>query len=601
MAKGNTPTSKDGVKTETNIEQSTVMDNNEKSFAPKNKPQSNLESEHPVLKKWADLISDDVETSTEQTPTIKISRFGLKTAKDILIFLRSPAGDSLMAEIGTQMSIEKSLQDYQQLEAREKALLMHRIKAAFFLWYLEKRAYAAEQQEEIIIAQNDKAIRDSGKTTPIPTSSVLREVQKDMLLRSISDYEKALKLNLEKKQELLLEQEALEKVLAKLDKESELIVYKYSLYQNHMDEFDDTMDEFEKLDADASEAEIEERIHQIHEKMDECILEVDELIKSNQDEAAAKLIKIHTALNLNLARHYDAKAVRKGEKYYADENGNKVNSHRNAYFILATYDIQNPLFKDIVPEPKHSKVYKDEYNNYYLLKPGQTWDSIKENPQEKENAQKSFEHNKQELMAVKNLITYTKGLEWEANQGQIQRSKGILASCKNDTLVLDSQKNLIESSIASAKNMLQQLDSMKEADLGNTAPVPRPTVTGGAHHPANKAKPTVSPAHSFRIRLKEIREMQNVTTQDLLNLASQAPANQRIPAKDFVLSAVGAIPRTAPIPYVTMQFLLKNLERFGVDATKPSVTNIKQPLEIQDENELSASKLSPFNINPKPY
>jgi effector protein LidA len=103
------------------------------------KPQNKQEeSVNPELEQRADLIYKNLDSTA-------ISRFGIKSPSDVVTFLRSPAGDSLMAEIGKQMAIERSRQENNELQIREQELLMHRIQAALFLWSIEKQAYADEK------------------------------------------------------------------------------------------------------------------------------------------------------------------------------------------------------------------------------------------------------------------------------------------------------------------------------------------------------------------------------------------------------------------------------------------------------------------------
>ena len=130
--------SKDVQVSSTNMQVSSknIKDTSPQIAAP-GKPQNPKDiTANPAIEKWADLIYKNLDnavkvgqsstkvgavpTKDDLTPTATISRFGIKSPKDIVTFLRSPAGDSLMTKMGTQMAIEKSLDDYLQLERRER-------------------------------------------------------------------------------------------------------------------------------------------------------------------------------------------------------------------------------------------------------------------------------------------------------------------------------------------------------------------------------------------------------------------------------------------------------------------------------------------------
>jgi effector protein LidA len=442
--------------------------------------------------------------------------------------------------------------------------------------------------------QNQKAIKDSGKTQD-PTTNI--ESQRSSLTQSIRHYEQALVANQERQNQLDIEQEVLQKQLGKLETEGELIGFKYEVYEAQLEDFNGVLDEFEQLGPDESDAKIEQHINAIHTKMDNILLQVDELIENNQDEDAAILMKTHTALNLKLASHHDMLAVRKGDKYYLDADGNEVKSHKDAHFILETnLNTTNETLMKFPPELRRSRIYKDENNKYYLLKPGQTWDSIKEDPAAKEEANKGFENNKQELMVVKNVIHHNKKMETEVHKDQVDNVKESIESKKAEKLLLVNQKNTIESSLAQAREMSKQLDSTNTVNL--TKPIPSPSITGSskAPQPGGKAPAAVQ---AYRVQLETLfnQKKGDITPGQLVTLGALPPDPT---ARNYVLTQLANMPRNAPIPFQTMQSLLRNLERFGVDTTKPSVTTIKSEAKVRRETEQKEERDSPtpFSTNP---
>ncbi len=597
-----------------------VKDTGPQVTAP-GKPQNPKDvATNPAIEKWADLIYKNLDNAVklgqsstkagtlptnDLIPTVTVSRFGIKSPKDIVTFLRSPAGDSLMTKMGTQMAIEKSLDDYLQLERREQELMMHRIRAAFFLWALEKKAHAHDKQEEIVLEQNAKAIKNSGKTsTPTTTSSTPTAAQRAGLLQAIDDYQRALAKNQERQKELADERGELDKKLGKLNAEGELITFKYDLFEAQLADFDNFLAECAKLDPKASDKEIEQHITMVKQKMEDYLLHVEDLIMKNQDEEASLVMKMHVALGLQLATQHDRLAVKDEKKYYVREDGSEAKTFEEAHYVLDTHlHTQDESLKAIALELRRERIHKDENKKYYLLKPGQTWDSIKDNEDAKNEAHKKFEHKKPELMVVKKLVRHNKGLETEFHQERVDDVKEKIQTNEKERQLANNQKNVIESSLAQCNAQLQQLDNDVKA-LNTTTPTPRPvptpTVTGGPSAP--KPTKTLSTAQNYKEKLEMFKQMPklSMTPEQLLDLAGQAPKTQRTDALQYVQSEIARqrFPSSTPIPPVAMQSLLQNLERFGVSATKPSVTAIKSPRELAKEPERSSTAPTPFSINP---
>ena len=592
MSKDQTETIVDSLKKSTVAEKSarhTETTQIQKTLVPEQLPTKQIESS-PTLKKWADLISNDIE-NPDQSPTIKISRFGLKTSKDVLTFLRSPAGDSVMAEMGTQLAAEKSLHEYEQLQLREKQLLMNRLKAAFFLWYIEKKAHAADQRRDIILEQNERAIKNSGHTAQ-PATSLRPSSERNSLMRSISDYNRAIQLYQNRQSELKNERQDLDAKLVKLDAEAHMIDFKYTLYDLHLQDFDSTLERLENIpkrddpkEDEQAIAEIQAQIEAIKVKMDQILLDVDELIKTNKDEDAALLMKSHTSLGLNCARHFDMLAVRSGKKHYVTEDGKielngKPISFKDAYFIL----------------DKGEQIVKNG-NKHYLLKPGQTWEAVSKDEKALEQAQDNFEQRKHELMVVENVVKHNKKLEVNFNKEQTTEVHAQIENNEKEETLLQNQIGLIQSAKASAENLL------KNPTLGLSAP--RPTISQG--HSIPTPKPSFCPTAFYKNQLELEKFCKQPNVRDiLLDMAKQAPTNNRQMAMAFLNAEFAKIqPSTAPIPTVAMQRMLQTLETWGVKAAKPTVTNIKQPLDLikeagkeAKEESPSPSRLTPLPTNP---
>ena len=104
-------------------------------------------------------------------------------------------------------------------------------------------------------------------------------------------------------------------------------------------------------------------------------------------------------------------------------------------------------------------------------------------------------------------------------------------------------------------------------------------------------KPTQgSTTRFYREQLQQHKTPQ-LSREELLALTEQAPAEHKEKAQAYLSRQFANMPRNAPIPFQKMQNILRNLERFGIDVTKPSVTNIQNDT---DKNQSPKPKLEPF-------
>lgn len=553
------------------------------------------------LETWAQSVLNN-ERQTDTNPTTTISRYGLKTAQDVITFIRSPEGKNVLAEINEQKAISDNIQHDIQMEQREHDVLMRRLMAAAFLWFLNKKAHAHHQQQELIIEQNAKAIEASGKPLQAAATKISESTRQKELRSAIADYDKALNMNQDKLTSLDAVGTALEAQMSKLMQQKTMIDDRYTVFENALGErFENSiLGKFGQSTDAASKIKVEKAIAQIMEEMDAILIEVDQLIARNEDEAAKYLMLKHIALNTQLASHHDMVAT-SGEnrkQYYADENGDEVTSFKEAFFILdiaKNPDPKNP--GQFLMQP--AKIVKDN-GKFYLLKPGQTWDDLQNNTVLKAQAEKDFELQKPTLLAVNKLMTHNKKLETKDNTLnviEVQAKKDENTAAK---ILIHNENTMLT---AGRSQMIAMLNQPTVAGVTPRPIMPTPTATPGhsASPRPSLATASIAATQYYKEQLQELQK-QGISYDSVGVFRDKIALRGDSPRAIRLTEELKNIPRTGPIPYLTMQTLLKNMARIGADPTKPSVTPIKSPLELQQEPTTEPSTTpSPFNTGiPKP-
>ncbi|MDP3267732.1 MAG: hypothetical protein Q8M40_01655 [Legionella sp.] len=563
-----------------------------------------MESPANSLDQWAKSIFEPERNNLDAPTTAELSRFGLKTPQDVIRFLRSPAGETVIAEMGAQLAEEKALEKRQQLMHLEHSLLIHRLLALLFLWYLNKETHASEQIRDLIQQQNQRAIENAGSQ---PSSRPSSNDNRVTLRETIANYERALQAVDTRRAALQQEQEELKKEESRLTEQGKSLEEKYDTFEEAINDFEQPEEE------ELTEVEIDERISKLTEEMNAQVEKLFEIEEENAETLAFK--NAHNALNLKLANYHDRKAVMNGEKIYVDEEGQMVTSFKKAAFIFnikqkdeTIVRIKDDMFllksgqdsnlinsnpglakrQYEMARQNTTKVIK-ENDKLYLLKPGQDWNSVKESLELMHQAQKEYEHTKQDLMTVKKIIHYHKDAEHSMHDEKVVTVRSKVANNIEELRSLDNHRIVLESNIATANALLNS------PQLSQTIPKPASTsITTSNRHALNQAPVTAY----YRTKLNEIKSKAEVYFKDL------EPLLNALPQSEEHKSILRNIPRSGPIPFQTMQSILTYMERFGIDATNPAVTKIQNPSELAKQTNHETNReieLTPFNMNPSPY
>lgn len=498
--------------------------------------------EHPKTAIQTQNLFDEINkklTNEDYSPTIKLSRFGIKTPTDFKILLGSPAGKSLIERIAKKLALEQAIKEDRQFEARQRALRIARIKAFLFLCFIEEKAHAFDKIRDFINQENEKAIeRAKPAETRAKASPAITNTNVDIL-----ELTKAYNKAVEEAQLKMTEGERLENQLDQILLQKLQLDSKYATFQRRLEDLEQSYNDYSIL----TPVELEATINEHFSKIEELLLSVQMALEHNEDHKAILLGQEINGINLFLAVLRDMSAVRENQKFYADALGNEITSYKDAEMILAHGD----------------KVLKHN-NKLYLVKVGEDWDQIKENARSLEKAH----HNLIEAKSINKLVIHNKELEYNFNSKRQEDIKSSITSNFADQMTIANQVNQLAALRANVSY------DTKQADADQTSPAPRLTPSFSNKTSAEPQVKKSSSTATIKAELEQLRNNKSATYQDILVFDSKIPAGE---AKNTLASMLPNLPRTGPIPDMIMQNLLQNMARFGVDPYKPSVTAARTP------------------------
>ncbi|KTC89081.1 hypothetical protein [Legionella cincinnatiensis] len=525
----------------------------------------------------SELRLSSSESDMDPNPSsIDLSKYGLKNPEDIKIFLLTPAGETVIHEIGTEISLDRAREEELQFEIQQQILEQERIRAFLFHWLLEEEAEAQKIQDEIIMEQQEKVLNKNEHTPSTQPSK-----PKSDFNTTLRGYDSSI-------DKLSKEQRALSERIEKLEKEQQLLVEKYDDYEKSLDDF------YESSHLYTNEEQINEDVAKLTKEKDE----INETINVTDDpqekhQLEHKLKKCdHKIRNLE-----DIRSVLKGEKRFADangrfedENGNPI-TFKNAAFVLS----------------KNQKIEK-EHDKCYLLEEGQTLSAM--NEEEKTKSHQMYTHAKKDLQIVRHGLHDAKKEELQLNALQLARDKA-------EHRMLQNQINLMHA--ARAKLIQQALTPNTHLNVPQSTMTPQKVAS--INHPTAVSKPSPKPARPMQevfgdfvknapkpmtwgMLFKFVEEIPNPKARNDANKVlvdqyqkekdqelDQDPKNTKQKEnladilkhpekfKAWLKNTLSA----APVPDATMQDLLKNMATNSQNPYDPDVTSLKSPLELQQD------------------
>ncbi|OCH98914.1 hypothetical protein A8135_09125 [Legionella jamestowniensis] len=573
----------------------------------------------------------DPEVHPSYLATIYLSRYGLKTPKDVITFLKSPAGRDVVSMIGQQLAEIESIKEAIQLEQKDHEIRRHRALAALLLGLLYEREARAKEKNTEIQKEIDKKLHKSSDNAASDVNSDLAKAQAQhaAYTESINALQKTLSDKLEASEKL---EEELELELQTLNEQDVIIENRYDLFENNLDALDQyalllrspsmspeernqTLVQLEQKIAQLQEQlsttddksikhqldslqttysilqkqteapestteHLEFKINKIEETLKKQAGKISDLIAGGQEEKARALLHKHNGLHVQYEGLRDMVAVLKGKKVLWSVDGQP----------MSTTDFGESGF---ILSKEQSIVLHN--GKYYLLGKNQSPENfpfMKE--EEKREAQKSFERARPSISNLKTLVhhnkTLEKGLQSEKREAINARSEAM----QKEILLISNQLTKLQAARADTELLIKQLNKLAPeiaTDPRSTTPVPSPKPsTSKSTQTAN----TQVIAQSYRHILLLMKA--NPTPQSVSRLESilRRPDGTIDSSTQAVLASIRY---GQPIPQQTMNSLLKNMERLGISAYKPNVTRIPRPRETAHDDQPAPT---PFSKTPYP-
>lgn len=503
-----------------------------------------------------------------------VGRFGLKDPYDVITFLKSPAGESVLCLIEEELEIIAAQKEERQFEIREEEARNRRIYAFLLMGLLYDKKAEAKELYHRIQEQIDKTLNDLDnplKDDKNPTEAAYDHQR--LLENELAAYDAASSAVGEKLQTKLSESEKLEAEMAAWEKENALITSKYKTYDNHLDSLQQELTKYgdlsdQKLLNKIDLQGIENNIKQLTQQLDKDAKEIGLLLESgneNDEGKANELIQKSNARNLQVATLKDMLSVVKGEHYLAKSDGSKATSFTDAEYIV----------------PKDKKIIKDG-DHYYLLKTNQNINELTH--EDKKQAAKDYKSVKHDLINVKNLVSHNKKLE------KVEHTK-TKTSLTERSERMQQDINLLANQLTAIQSIRANITQMAGEDRQNQEVAPRLTPVPTTPKPAPGHAQQNIQANTYRHMLLLMKLGPSIEAIDRLgqNFSSHTDMQD-------TLKTLNTLRPGAPIPFQVMQNLLRNIERFGVDATKPNVAGNLNP---KDKENAAATAPTPFDMRPK--
>ncbi len=531
----------------------------------------------------ADWIKKQAQTDLRgkhsMMSSASLGHFGLKTAQDVIYFLKTPAGASIKAAIARQLAIIASFKEGRRVQVLEEMLFKRRLMAFFIFSVITHREAKARFLNEQIAQQLNKTLNNNTHANQPESSSSYTQATIDIL----KAYDAEIDYLNEEKKTYKSEKAMLEAALAKQEELSKDLEVKHQLYDEILKQLDSEFVDLEKhLDLTAQSnlspeqhelkqtamIKLQEHYTALQGDIEKQTDSITELLSKGHDEDARKSVHQLNCLHFKATFLSDMLAIAQGQKKLFDEEGQPVDSYSKAAFVL---------------KPDR-KIVKHE-GQYYLI--GAAEDLQQMGPEQKALAAKQYAQSKTELVSVKKMVLENVQVEKEHHHHQTAILQERQGQIKEHKQLLKSQLTQVQAARSIAQQALEKPEHLMQA------PVP-----AFSNVPANIPKSSeISEGQSFRKIIGFLRENEPKMTRYKLNELCQTSE----PAQKYVSAELLKIPASAPIPHTTMVNLLKNLERFGIDATKPSMTNIKSRTDFLAELQTQPSNSpTPFSMTPTP-
>ncbi|MBA2709819.1 MAG: hypothetical protein H0U57_04400 [Tatlockia sp.] len=512
-----------------------------------------------------------------------LGQYGLKSARDVISFLKSPAGEKtkkLLSDLLVLLVALKELKAEQIMrESLLRQLLMTQIRLVQIRLHKIAKKEARSKLNAAYQQQIDKSLaygaamaaQQSSSSTSV-NPDYYDNVLRDHIIASYSLATRAIENDL---QETLEEAQLLESEINLHEAESAKILERYAILATHLQTLDEHADFLTTFENHSKRIEVTDAaLSAIREQLRQFSETIQQHVENGEDLKAEQLLNHLDGLNVQAEGMNSILSVLNLQKKYYDAEGSTTDSFKKAAFVV---DNQQQLFKDKVS------------GKLYLLSPGQNFDNM--TADEKAKAQESYEASKPEIALIKTKINQYKatelGLFEEKKQSLITRS----ATLQKDILDLTNQLNQAKAAEAGALALILE----PKMDLSKV-PTPKPTMK--SNQP--QLKPQFSQTQSYRQILQLMRF--NPTVEAINQFKNGLLHSNGQPNKAAQDIFSNTVKPNQKIEVSKMNHLLANLERLGISVNKPGINPIPSAHPQKHDKEHRASNSpTPFKTTPSPF
>lgn len=503
-----------------------------------------------MLDKWFATIETGKYGKQEHSEALIVtqllSRFGLKNSVEVIKFLKSPAGESILTLIGDQLAEIASIQEYQRAEMLESQRRYERMVAFLLLALVHKHDAKAKSLNEFIQQQINQALKksaDAKKTaaTDVEARRILQK-QYDTLEESAKYLESLLA---DKTGELgLLHQDKLA-----LQQEGMHIEERHTILQESVLHLDNDSD-YIKLDPDNAHHYLTNRINILNMAFHENSRQISNLEAENKPHEARKLLHRNHGLRLHIDGLGDLHAVHRKEKVLYTKDGEETDSFKDAAFVLRP---------DL-------KIVKDGAGLRYLIGAKQNLADMDESM--KAQARHKFQELKPEICCIKNLVAHQCKREKNYHRDCVHSVDKHIECREKELTLIKNQHHHIR---AAQANVLAEMKKMSP-DLvkANNMQKSMPNVSSGM----SVNKTLSGPDMVLRQSMNALQK--NPTPQNINNLANNLTnIYGRVPGS--VREDLNKIIPGRPIPEVLLRSLNRSIYRIKMATDVPELTPDPKP------------------------
>lgn len=505
------------------------------------------------LEKWFATVEtskygkEGQSSSDALIATQLLSRFGLRNSVDVIKFLHSPAGESIIAMIGDQLAEIASIQEYQRAEMLEAQRRHERMIAFLLLALLHKHDAKAKSLNEFIQQQIDKVLKksaDANKTAAATNTQAKRILQNQYdTLEESAKYLEALQ------KEKTVELDVLQQERRALQQEGIYIEERHTILQDSVFNLDNDSDQI-ALDPNNALHYLSDRMNLLNMAFHENSRQISQLEAENKPHEARKLLHQNHGLRLHIEGLADLHAVHQKEKVFYDKNGEETGSFRAAAFVLRP---------DL-------KIARDEAGMRYLIGVRQNLADMDETL--KAQARDKYLSLKPEIRCIKNLVEHQCKHEKNYHKNCVNSVDKHIECREKELTLIKNQHHHIK---AAQANVLAEMRKLNP-DLvkANNMQKSMPTVNSGMS--VNK-----TPAGSDTMLRQSLNALQKNPTQQNINNVATNLTNIYGQVPGQVKQDLNKIIPGRPIPEALLRSLNRSIYRIRMATDIPELTPEPKP------------------------